>query len=595
MLPAIAGADAPDGAMVSGARWGGLAQKEAADDKRHRDEMTKQMLASKLTKVESLLGMQKGMNSALQAKLTALMKKCDERDQRVFTMRTAMQKVERECSERIAKAEAENKAVLAGQKYEDMKDDLRRRATLIMDKDSAVAKMEKKCFNLERKVGALTSQLNQSKEQTKEAEKQWNETVKDVESMKSKHSHAGIKLREAKQSVRFLEVQLEERELEVAKLRVSVQMAEEDLVAAKREIRRQRDRADRSESFSPRDMPGTTSAREEELEDELVSTHARVAEQVSQMDDLMSLAQSLVSRAASSSRSSVTFDDQPSFSDEAEKLVAAEAEATQKVAELEKQVAAAENMASEARMENAARLQRLEERVAQLQAKADSETEKRVAAEQQLEQLRALAPGTPQTALRARTPEPEPEPEPHGVASSDISAEMSKMAETAPDLSGSESENSGFAPGHPAFDNLDEAAAASVKLADEVTKRLDKTNDQVRALTPKTPQTALLGTDTAPLRTASEEEQNAQMAELAARHAAELQEEFDAMSHLLTEQEKLELQKELLQLHHAMDPDEARKTLEKFDTDGDGKVSSAELRAGLIDLEVQKQSCVNDT
>eukprot|EP01047_Picozoa_sp_COSAG01_P141288 COSAG01_NODE_72306_length_253_cov_0.883117_1_plen_53_part_01 len=49
VLPAIAGADAPDGAMVSGARWGGLAQKEAADDKRHRDEMTKQMLMSKLT------------------------------------------------------------------------------------------------------------------------------------------------------------------------------------------------------------------------------------------------------------------------------------------------------------------------------------------------------------------------------------------------------------------------------------------------------------------------------------------------------------------------------------------------------------------
>eukprot|EP01047_Picozoa_sp_COSAG01_P073940 COSAG01_NODE_12203_length_1781_cov_0.955410_3_plen_109_part_00 len=94
----------------------------------------------------------------------------------------------------------------------------------------------------------------------------------------------------------------------------------------------------------------------------------------------------------------------------------------------------------------------------------------------------------------------------------------------------------------------------------------------------------------APLRTASEEEQNAQMVELAAMHAAELQEEFEAMAHLLTEQERLELQKELLQLHHAMDPDEAKKALEKFDTDGDGKVSSAELRAGLIDLQVQKQN-----
>jgi hypothetical protein len=271
VLPAIAGANS-SGEMVSGARWGGLAKKQP-DDKRDREEMTKQMLMSKLTKSESLLGMQKGMNSALQAKLSALMKKCDEREQRVYTMRTAMQKVERDCGERIAKAEAENKAVLAGQKYEDMKDDLRRRATLIMDKDNAVAKMEKKSSNLERKNGALASQLSQAKEQTKEAEKQWGETSKEVVAMKSKQSHAGIKLREAKQSVRFLEVQLEERELEVAKLRVSVQMAEEDLGMAKREIRKQRDRADRSaaESFSPRDVPDIgNSAREELLEDELV-------------------------------------------------------------------------------------------------------------------------------------------------------------------------------------------------------------------------------------------------------------------------------------------------------------------------------------
>ena len=45
--------------------------------------------------------------------------------------------------------------------------------------------------------------------------------------------------------------------------------------------------------------------------------------------------------------------------------------------------------------------------------------------------------------------------------------------------------------------------------------------------------------------------------------------------------------------HHHMDPDQAQKALEKFDTDGDGKISSAELRAGLIDLEVQKQKHAN--
>jgi Ca2+-binding EF-hand superfamily protein len=80
------------------------------------------------------------------------------------------------------------------------------------------------------------------------------------------------------------------------------------------------------------------------------------------------------------------------------------------------------------------------------------------------------------------------------------------------------------------------------------------------------------------------------MQTMAAKHALELQEEFDAMAHLLTEEEKLELQRELLQLHHAMDPDQAAAALAKFDTDGDGKVSSAELRAGLLDLEITKQN-----
>ena len=604
VLPAIAGAESPKSAMVSGARWGGLAKQVEADEKRQREEMTRQMLMTKLTKAESLLGMQKGMNAALQAKLVALMKKCDEGDQRVHTMRTAMQKVERECAERIAKAEAENKAVLAGQKYEDMRDDLRRRATLIMDKDGAVAKMERKCSNLERKVGALTSQLNQSMEQTKEAERQWNDTRKDVESMKSKHSHAGLKLREAKQSVRFLEVQLEERELEVAKLRVSVQMAEEDLSAAKRESRRQRDRADRTESHARALSPGmsvASSAREEELEDELVATHARVATQASQMDNLMSLAQGLLSQTSSPSKSSVTFDDQPSSADEAEKLAAAEAEARQEVAKMKKEVAAAEQAAAKARLENAARVERLEKRVSELQSEADAEMKKRLAAERQLQQMAdsmQLPEPEPETETEPETEsepepepklEPEPEPEPE-LASSDITAEMAKIADTAPDVSGSESDSSGFVPGHPAFDSLDDAAAASLKMADEVTKRLEQTNELVRGLSPEA---SAQRTQTGPARTASEEEHNAQMAEIAANHAAVLQEEFDAMAHLLSEDERLELQKELLQLHHHMDPDQAQKALEKFGTDGDGKISSAELRAGLIDLEVQKQKHAN--
>ena len=638
VLPAIAGANS-SGEMVSGARWGGLKKQTAGENKRDREEMTRQMLMSKLTKVESLLGMQKGMNSALQAKLAALMKKCDEREQRVYTMRTAMQKVERDADVRIAKAEAENKAVLAGQKYEDMKDDLRRRATLIMDRDNAVAKMEKKSSNLERKNGALTAQLSQAKEQTKEAEKQWGGTSKEVVAMKSKQSHSGIKLREAKQSVRFLEVQLEERELEVAKLRVSVQMAEEDLGMAKREIRKQRDRADRfaAESFSPRDVPDIgNSAREEQLEDELAMTHARVADQMEQMEDLMALASGVIKKAKKPKKV-LKFDNAPSFSDEAERIAQAEIKTAAQMEVLEGKVAAAEAAASGSERElksalkkqdqrmpklekaNESRVRELEQQVASLEQTAQEEAAKRVAAEQ--ERSAALVKlATAAAAVSEPEPEPElePEPEPEPLPQQpepelqpEPEQDMSVMAATAPDASavasGSEDGSDTLAPGHPAFASLDAADEAALKVAEEVANRLDQTNEEIIAMTgaeharPLTPEAApaaavpvAAAAETSLvellLRTESDEAHQAQMQTLASKHALELQDEFDAMAHLLTEEEKLELQRELLQLHHAMDPDQAAAALAKFDTDGDGKVSSAELRAGKIDLEISKQN-----
>jgi hypothetical protein len=74
------------------------------------------------------------------------------------------------------------------------------------------------------------------------------------------------------------------------------------------------------------------------------------------------------------------------------------------------------------------------------------------------------------------------------------------------------------------------------------------------------------------------------LADEAAKHAMALQEELDGMAHLLPEEERRELQKDLLVLHFAMDPGQAKTTLEQFDTNGDGVVSSAELRAGLLQL-----------
>ena len=71
--------------------------------------MTKQMLQQRLQKAESTLAFQQSLNSVLQEKLMVLIRKIDERDQRVYTMATAMRKVERETNEKNAEMAAERK------------------------------------------------------------------------------------------------------------------------------------------------------------------------------------------------------------------------------------------------------------------------------------------------------------------------------------------------------------------------------------------------------------------------------------------------------------------------------------------------------
>ena len=73
------------------------------------EEMTKQMLQQRLQKAESTLAFQQSLNSVLQEKLMVLIRKIDERDQRVYTMATAMRKVERETNEKNAEMAAERK------------------------------------------------------------------------------------------------------------------------------------------------------------------------------------------------------------------------------------------------------------------------------------------------------------------------------------------------------------------------------------------------------------------------------------------------------------------------------------------------------
>ena len=98
--------------------------------------MTKAMLQARLQKLESMLGMQRGLNTVLQEKIQVLVRKCDERDQRIYTMATAMRKVERDADKRSKALEAEHKAILNGDNYRAQQEELRSRAAMILDRSA---------------------------------------------------------------------------------------------------------------------------------------------------------------------------------------------------------------------------------------------------------------------------------------------------------------------------------------------------------------------------------------------------------------------------------------------------------------------------
>ena len=406
-LPAIKGASGMVSTPSKSPKWGGLSKKINMSEKKAADEMTKSMLMTKLTKTESLLGIQTGMNKALQQKMAGLLRKLDDRDQHVYTLKTAMNRVERDCAAQLKKMQEENRQVLAGQKYEDMKSDLRQRAALIMDKDNAVAKLERRNEQLEKKVSSLTGQLALSKEQTTEAEKQWGDTTKQVNLMKSRRADAGIKLRETKESVVFLEAQLQERELETAELRVTVQMLQEDLVAARRSRRDYQPRP-RTPEFSPRDIPDSASPREDDLEQELVSTHARVAKQNEEMDRLVAMAQTTLAEARSPS---VSFEDEDDEDYEEEDLQSRSMElgptASFRQQASDFRAAESERTASEVRRS--------------VSAKSVAKRRK-----QRSKKKKKKRPESEPPPLPVSEPEPEPEPEPAPTPKTDTAATRSR-------------------------------------------------------------------------------------------------------------------------------------------------------------------------
>lgn len=183
------------------------------------EEMTRKMLQQRLVKTESTLAFQQSLNGVLQEKLMVLIRKIDERDQRIYTMATAMRKVERETDEKAAEMDAEHKAILAGQKYTDMQDELRSRATMIVERDGKIAQMEKKMNNQAKKLKGLQSQISLAQEQRADAEKQWQKETLAVTAARSKHANAALKVRENRDALKeasmrdvFLEAQVHSRQ-----------------------------------------------------------------------------------------------------------------------------------------------------------------------------------------------------------------------------------------------------------------------------------------------------------------------------------------------------------------------------------------------
>jgi hypothetical protein len=123
------------------------------------DEMTKSMLQARVLKVDSLLAMQKGLNEVLQQKLLVLVRKCDERDQRIYTMATAMRKVERDTDQRAAALEKERSEMKSGQKYRELQDQLRNRATMIIEGEGKNSQLEAKNAALLKRCRGLEGQI----------------------------------------------------------------------------------------------------------------------------------------------------------------------------------------------------------------------------------------------------------------------------------------------------------------------------------------------------------------------------------------------------------------------------------------------------
>eukprot|EP01051_Picozoa_sp_SAG22_P011593 SAG22_NODE_1130_length_5458_cov_2.715619_3_plen_340_part_00 len=188
-----------------------------------------EMLQARLYHVEAELATKESMNTMLQAKLSGVLRKCDSKEQKLNTATMAMRKMEGDMQGKLAKLTAETAKAMSGEKYDRMQDDLRRRASSIMAGESRIAALEDKLETTGRKAKATAFQLKTAREQAAAAEAEVVEEKKRAEKLNSQLATANIKLRDMQHSLNFTGDQLEEREMETAQLRVTVQMLQEDL------------------------------------------------------------------------------------------------------------------------------------------------------------------------------------------------------------------------------------------------------------------------------------------------------------------------------------------------------------------------------
>jgi hypothetical protein len=185
----------------------------------------------------------------------------------------------------LSPGRGQSNEVLKGDKYDRIRDDLRRRAASLSDQMMQTAKFTSDLLILQRKATTSTGQVRLAKEQAVTAGAEAAAEVTANERLRSELATREVDLQDLGDSLAFTTEQLEERELEVAKLRVQVQMVKEDLDARKT--------AKGGRATSPRPSFGRirrAQTERDELARQLADVNEQLARQAERLSGLDALA-----------------------------------------------------------------------------------------------------------------------------------------------------------------------------------------------------------------------------------------------------------------------------------------------------------------